>query len=329
MKNLKKLNIKNYISEKGTNFDIELSYEVFGKPLGKAPIVLVNHALTGNSTVSGKNGWWSSVIGNEKLIDTNDYTVIAFNFPGNGYDGFIIENYEDLILRDIAKIFIIGLEKLQIEELYAIIGGSIGGGLVWEMAALSPNIAKNYIPIASDWKSSDWLLANTRLQKQILNNSSNPVHDARIHAMLCYRSPLSFQKKFDRSLSDNNDIFNVESWLLHHGKKLQQRFQLSSYKLMNHLLSKIDITRGSKIKFEDIVSRVKGNILIVSVDSDLFFTDYQNRDTFYKACRIKDNIFFKTIKSVHGHDAFLIEHDQLNVLLSSVFSRKKVLDLDF
>jgi homoserine O-acetyltransferase len=203
--------------------------------------------------------------------------------------------------------------------LYAIIGGSIGGGLVWEMAALYPNLAKNYIPIASDWKSSDWLLANTRLQKQILNNSSNPVHDARIHAMLCYRSPLSFQKKFDRSLSDNNDIFNVESWLLHHGKKLQQRFQLSSYKLMNHLLSKIDITRGGEIKFEDIISRVNGNILIVSVDSDLFFTDYQNRDTFYKACRIKDNIFFKTIKSVHGHDAFLIEHDQLNVLLSSVF----------
>ena len=98
---------------------------------------------------------------------------------------------------------------------------------------------------------------------------------------------------------------------------------------MNHLLSKIDITRGGEIKFEDIVSRVNGNILIVSVDSDLFFTDYQNRDTFYKACRIKDNIFFKTIKSVHGHDAFLIEYDQLNALLSSVFSRKKVLDLDF
>ena len=151
MKNLKKLNIENYVSENGTNFDIELSYEVFGKPLGKAPIVMVNHALTGNSTVSGKNGWWSSIIGNEKLIDTNDYTVIAFNFPGNGYDGFIIENYEDLILRDIAKIFIIGLEKLQIEELYAIIGGSIGGGLVWEMAAfgaflMGREVAKKMVP---------------------------------------------------------------------------------------------------------------------------------------------------------------------------------------
>jgi len=320
MDNLFKLNIKNYISENEKNFDIELSYELFGQPVGQAPIVLVNHALTGNSSVIGKNGWWNSLIGQNKLIDTNDFTVLAFNFPGNGYDGFFIKNYEDLILRDIANIFLIGLEKLKIKKLFAIIGGSIGGGLVWEIAALSPELSENYIPIASDWKSSDWLLANTRLQKQILNNSSQPVHDARMHAMLCYRSPLSFQKKFDRS--KDSHIFNVESWLLHHGKKLQERFQLKSYKLMNHLLSKIDITRGGKMKFENIISKVKGNIYIVSVDSDLFFTDYQNRETFYKACVIKDNMFFKTIKSDHGHDAFLIEFDQLRELLSEIFIRK-------
>jgi homoserine O-acetyltransferase len=320
MDNLFKLNIKNYISENEKNFDIELSYELFGQPLGQAPIVLVNHALTGNSSVTGKNGWWNSLIGQNKLIDTNDFTVLAFNFPGNGYDGFFIKNYKDLILRDIANIFLIGLEKLKIKKLFALIGGSIGGGLVWEIAALSPELSENYIPIASDWKSSDWLLANTRLQKQILNNSSQPVHDARMHAMLCYRSPISFQKKFDRS--KDSHIFNVESWLLHHGKKLQERFQLKSYKLMNHLLSKIDITRGGKIKFENIISKVRGNIYIVSVDSDLFFTDYQNRETFYKACIIKDNMFFKTIKSDHGHDAFLIEFDQLRELLSEIFIKK-------
>ena len=325
MDNLFKLNIKDYISENEKNFDIELSYELFGQPLGQAPIVLVNHALTGNSSVTGKNGWWNSLIGQNKLIDTNDFTVLAFNFPGNGYDGFFIKNYEDLILRDIANIFLIGLEKLKIKKLFAIIGGSIGGGLVWEIAALSPELSENYIPIASDWKSSDWLLANTRLQKQILNNSSQPVHDARMHAMLCYRSPLSFQKKFDRS--KDSHIFNVESWLLHHGKKLQERFQLKSYKLMNHLLSKIDITRGGKMKFENIISKVKGNIYIVSVDSDLFFTDFQNRETFYKACVIKDNMFFKTIKSDHGHDAFLIEFDQLRELLLEIFTRKHTLIL--
>ena len=329
MINLNKLNIENFSSFDGTNFDIELTYELFGQPIGENPIVLINHALTGNSSVSGSKGWWNSIVGDKKLIDTNYFTVLAFNFPGNGYDGKLIDNYESLILRDIAKMFIIGLEKLNIKKLFAIVGGSIGGGLVWEMASISPNISENYIPIASDWKSSDWLIANTRLQKQILNNSSNPVHDARIHAMLCYRSPLSFQKKFDRSINEDSKIFNVESWLLHHGKKLKERFQLSSYKLMNHLLSTIDITQGGKIKFEDIISKIKGNIFIVSVDSDLFFTDYQNRDTFYKACRIKDNIFFKTIKSVHGHDAFLIEFDQISKLLSSVFKREKVLDSNF
>ncbi len=329
MININKLNIENFSSFDGTNFDIELTYELFGQPIGESPIVLINHALTGNSSVSGSKGWWNSIVGDKKLIDTNYFTVLAFNFPGNGYDGKLIDNYESLILRDIAKMFIIGLEKLNIKKLFAIVGGSIGGGLVWEMASISPNISENYIPIASDWKSSDWLLANTRLQKQILNNSSNPVHDARIHAMLCYRSPLSFQKKFDRSINEDSKIFNVESWLLHHGKKLKERFQLSSYKLMNHLLSTIDITQGGKIKFEDIISKIKGNIFIVSVDSDLFFTDYQNRDTFYKACRIKDNIFFKTIKSVHGHDAFLIEFDQISKLLSSVFKREKVLDSNF
>jgi len=282
MTNLNKLNILNFNSFNGTIFDIELTYEIFGLPIGDAPIVLVNHALTGNSTLVGENGWWNPIIGKEKLIDTEKYSVLAFNFPGNGYDGVLIENYKDLILRDIAKVFLIGLDKLNIKSLFAIIGGSIGGGLVWEMAALAPDLAKNLIPVACDWKSSDWLLANTRLQHQILNNSSNPVHDARIHAMLCYRSPKSFDKKFDRSINEGLNIFNIESWLLHHGEKLQKRFQLSSYKLMNHLLSTIDITSGEEKKFLDIVSKIKGSLYIVSVDSDLFFTDYHNRNTFYQ-----------------------------------------------
>ena len=325
MKNLQIIKIDNFISFNKTNFDIELTYEILGLPLGDAPIVLVNHALTGNSNLAGVNGWWNPIIGEKKLIDTKRFTILSFNFPGNGYGGKSIENYKDLILRDIAKIFLIGLKKLKIESLFAVIGGSIGGSLIWEMAALSPNIAENLIPIACDWKSSDWLLANTRLQHQILNNSSSPIHDARIHAMLCYRSPKSFEKKFNRSLNEDLKIFNVESWLLHHGSKLQKRFQLSSYKLMNHLLSTIDITRDTEKEFEDIASKINGNIYIVSVDSDLFFTDSQNRNTFYKLCKVKDNVFFKTIKSDHGHDAFLIEFPKLVNLLSNIFSKNSLL----
>ena len=91
---------------------------------------MVNHALTGNSSICGKDGWWDPIVGKNKLINTEKFTVLAFNFPGNGFDEFIIKNREDLILSDIAKIFKIGLDKLKIEKLHAVIGGSIGGCLI-------------------------------------------------------------------------------------------------------------------------------------------------------------------------------------------------------
>ena len=116
----------------GKRFASELSYQLFGCPLHTAPIVLVNHALTGNSNVSGESGWWSSLIGPKKTIDTNNYTVLAFNIPGNGFDGKrdnLITNYKDYVAKDIANIFLCGLEFLGIDQLHSIIGGSLGGGI--------------------------------------------------------------------------------------------------------------------------------------------------------------------------------------------------------
>ena len=242
--------INDFITEsEAAIHDIELSFQVFGKPLGKAPIVLVNHALTGNSNVAGKDGWWADLIGDNKVIDTKLYSVLVFNIPGNGFDGFTIENYKDFVARDIARLFIIGLKELNIEKLYAVIGGSLGGGIAWEMAALKPDFTEHLIPVATDWKSTDWLIANCQIQEQFLLNSKNPVHDARMHAMLCYRTPESFKERFQRSKNNDLEIFNVESWLLHHGNKLQERFQLSAYKLMNQLLKTIDVTKNRKKRF--------------------------------------------------------------------------------
>ena len=117
------LEIENFTTLSGVAQDISLSYQYFGKPLHEAPIVLVNHALTGNSNVTGPDGWWSALIGEGKCIDTDRYTVMAFNIPGNGYDGFVIENYKDFVAGDIARIFLIALQELKIDKLYAIIGG--------------------------------------------------------------------------------------------------------------------------------------------------------------------------------------------------------------
>lgn len=319
MSALKYISIKNFQPSRGSEKqDLQLSYQVFGQELNTAPIVLVNHALTGNSEVAGENGWWKDVIGAGKSIDTDLYTVLSFNIPGNGFDGFEIENYKDFIAKDIAKIFNEGLRQLGVEQLFALIGGSLGGGIAWEMAVLNPDITKHLIVVATDWKSTDWLIANCQIQEQILSNSKDPVHDARMHAMLCYRTPESFKERFQRSKNEELEIFNVESWLLHHGKKLQERFQLSAYKLMNQLLKTIDATDG---KEDAVLDKINAQIHIVGVDSDLFFTAEENRETQQHLALTHPNVYYHEINSVHGHDAFLIEYKQLTKIINPIFHK--------
>ncbi|MES2545832.1 MAG: alpha/beta fold hydrolase [Bacteroidota bacterium] len=326
MKNLKKIIIDHFVTEGGKiQKELPLFYETFGPTLGSAPIVLVNHALTGNSHVTGENGWWKELIGDNKTIDTNYYTVLAFNIPGNGFDGIpenLIYNYTHYKTRDIAEIFWIALKELQVENLFAVIGGSLGGGVAWEMAVLNPTGIENLIPIASDWKASDWVIGNTLVQDEILNNSNYPISDARAHAMLLYRSPQSFKKKFGRQKNEAKNIFEVESWLFHHGEKLQKRFQLSAYKLMNHLIKTIDITRD-RGDFLSVVKEIQSNIHIISVDTDNFFTAIENLETYEELKTIKENVFYHEIKSIHGHDAFLIEYEQLDGILNTLFIKTK------
>src|SRR5665811_757161 len=143
------LKLNGYTTLSGVTQDIGLSYELFGRDLHSAPIVLVNHALTGNSNVTGEDGWWSALIGEGKRIDTDQYTILSFNIPGNGHDKFIIENYKDFVAGDMARIFLWGLQELKINKLFAIIGGSLGGGIAWEMAAMNPKITEHLVPVAS------------------------------------------------------------------------------------------------------------------------------------------------------------------------------------
>ena len=327
MKNLNYISLVNFTTESGFFYpEFELSYQIFGRQLNTKPIVLVNHALTGNSEVTGISGWWNSLIGVNKLIDTNKYTIISFNIPGNGFDekeNNFIENYEDFTARDIAKLFGLCLNKLKINNLYAVIGGSLGGGIAWEMAVLFPDLIKYLIPVASDWKASDWILAHNKTQQQILSNSSKPVHDARMMAMLFYRTADSFKKKFNRTRNKEQGNFNTESWLLHHGEKLENRFTLQTYKMMNHLLSSIDITR-ERGTFNEVASLIKAHIFQVGVDSDFFFVPNENIETqkLLNQAGVKNS--YEEIKSIHGHDAFLIEFEQLTNILEVVFNQESI-----
>jgi homoserine O-acetyltransferase len=316
---LKHILLENFETVSGSKIKkIQISYQVFGKELGSAPVILVNHALTGNSLVSGINGWWSEIIGLEKPIDTSKYSVLCFNIPGNGFNENNFDFNLDLNLGDIALLFVKAIDQLNLSKLHAIIGGSIGGCLTWEMIALKNDLASIIIPVAADWKATDWLIANTFLQERILKNSRDPVSDARIHAMTFYRSPKSLNTRFTRTKNLDKNMYNVESWLIHHGEKLRQRFSLKSYLFMNKLLSSTDITRDGE-SFINKISKIKSSIHLISVDSDIFFLPNEDHETYLIAKKNNLDITNHIIKSIHGHDAFLIETKQISDIFTKIF----------
>ena len=323
---LEKIELQNINLENGVlQAKINLFYEVFGKKIGTAPIVLVNHALTGNSTVTGDQGWWNQIIGTGKAINTDSFTVLAFNIPGNGFDGDnsnTLSDYKNFTAKDIASLFWKVLENLKVAQLFAVIGGSLGGGIAWEMAALEPTRIQNLIPIATDCKTTNWVLGNVLIQDRILNNSTNPIEDARLHAMLLYRTPKSINQKFNSTKNTETNEYKIENWLLYHGTTLKNRFSLPAYKLMNHLLKTIDIAKNSNNLIEKITS-ISATIHLIAIDSDLFFTAEENKKTYNSVREFKSNLFYHEINSIHGHDAFLIEYEQLKQILQPIFQTNK------
>ena len=319
---VQKIKITKFISESGYQFDsIELSYEVFGKELSDSnPIVLVCHALTGNSTVSGESGWWNGIIGENKLIDLNQYSILAFNIPGNGFTGknSLINNYKELSTHDIADLFVKGIELLNIQQLHSVIGGSLGGMIVWELATHFCSIAQNFIPIASDYKSSDWVIAQNFIQEQILNSSENGIGIARQLSMLFYRTPGDYKQKFNRSKGAETDVHNVKSYLSYQGEKLRNRMSPLAYRTMTHYLSSCSIAESPK----ELAQKFKlfdGKIHIIGITSDILFPAIECRKAFEALDFNGISVSYNEIGSEYGHDAFLIEYEQLTHLLAPVF----------
>lgn len=306
---LQTIQLYDFTLQTGQQIDVQVSYQLFGKELHSAPIVMINHALTGNSEVSGDFGWWKEVVGLGKTIDINRFTVLCINIPGNGFDGFYFDENSVVVTSDIAKIFLQTLEILNINSLECLIGGSIGGSIAWQMLAYNPDLCKYFIPIATDYKTTDWLHSQCLLQQFLLESSENPLYKARIHAMLCYRTPESLNNRFQRNKTENNVLKSFD-WLNYHGEKFTERFSLKAYRLVNNLLINIDVE-------EESLKNISAHIHLIAVNSDLFYPAFEVKNTF-ELLQNTNRINYHEIKSMHGHDAFLIEYEQLNSILSLI-----------
>ena len=317
---MEKLLIGTYQSESGKIFtDIIIDYHLFGNLNNSNKTILINHALTGNSQLTGENGWWNEIVAKNAVIDINDYNIIIFNFLGNSSseDNICREEFFNLTLSDIAKIFILALEKLNIHRLYANIGVSIGAMLSWQIAMLKPKFSELLIPIAGHTESTDWIIAFNYIQKRVFEESDSSIEIARMIAMLSYRGSESFSQKFQKSYNKNRKIYEVESYLKYQGEKLRKRFNSDSYQLMLHYMNEAHITRD--------LENIESKIIQINIQSDLLYPPNLNEETkkYLDKKGVKSELY--TIQSVHGHDSFLIEFEQMKNIFKKCFKKRNIL----
>lgn len=299
------------LTHKFSSNNCEISY-TYIKNSSSFPTVVVLHALTGNSEVTGEKGWWKEIIGEQKVIDTKQYNILSIDTLGNGFFTQThqeIHSVDQIQIQDIAKINLWLLNELKLTEIHSLIGGSLGGAIVWEMWHLSPEKFQQIICIGSHPFEDHWIKASSYLQKQLLHENEKGYEQARMWSMLFYRNALGIDEKF------KNSSQSIENWLEYHGTSLKKRFSKKSYEIMNHLLGAI----GKDLKKAEVLETAKANntnIVVVSISSDWLFHPQHQIDWVNELNEVHPNVKHHSLESIHGHDAFLIEFEKLEKILT-------------
>ena len=137
---------------------------------------------------------------------------------------------------------------------------------------------------------------------------------------ITYRSEPEFAERFGRDHRDSNiyDLtarFEVESYLEHHGKKLAQWFDANTYLYLSKSMDLHDLGRGYN-SYEEGIQQIQAHTLCIGVESDILFPNYQQKEFINILSKTNPNAVYKEIKSLYGHDAFLIEEEQINAVIT-------------
>ena len=346
--------------------NVTVAYETYGElNKEKSNAILICHALTGDAHAAGwhegdrKPGWWEIVIGPGKAIDTDRYFVICSNVLGGckGTTGPSSINpktgkqygldFPVITIKDMVEVQKKLIDSLKIDELYAVIGGSMGGMQVLQWLISYPDFVKKAVPMATAAMSSPQQIAFNEVGRQAIFSDpdwnsgnyyetglkpENGLSLARMIAHITYLSDESMDIKFGRDLQDKDEIsydfsidFQVESYLKHQGETFVKRFDANSYLFITKAVDLFDLSQNNSLidGFKDIKAKVE----IISVDSDWLYPTEQSTEILTALHANNVDATFSEIKSNYGHDAFLLEGGQLNFILSKFLANNVVSDL--
>lgn len=336
---------------------ITLAYETYGRlNKEKTNAILVEHALSGDAHAAGfhdgeKNpGWWDSMIGPGKALDTDKYFVICSNVIGGckGSTGpssldpkkgkpyaldFPVITIEDMVHAQRHLIDHFGIKKL-----LCVLGGSMGGMQTLQWVRSYPERVISAIPIATALKHSPQQIAFNEVGRQAVmadpswdnGNYYGKTHPerglavARMIGHITYMSDASMEEKFSRRLKDKNysfsfmDEFEVEGYLRYRGDSFVKRFDANSFLYITKAMDYFDLSAGKLIVSEQSSDL---RFLVIAFKSDWLYPAYQSQDIVRQLKTRGLDATYCEVSSTYGHDAFLLEIEEETHLIKHFLNK--------
>jgi homoserine O-acetyltransferase/O-succinyltransferase len=329
-----------------------IAYQTYGDlNAAKSNAILIAHALTGdqyvasNNPVTGKSGWWETMIGPGKPIDTNRFFVICANILGGcmGSTGPASINpktgqpwgldFPVITIGDMVDAQVRLIDHLGIGELFSVIGGSMGGMQVLEWASRYKERVFTAVPIATAaWHSSQNIAFHEVGRQAVMADPDwckgrylelgkeprNGLAVARMAAHITYLSEEALHRKFGRSLQDRdtktfsfNADFQVESYLRHQGSTFVDRFDANSYLYITRAMDYFDLAAEHGDVLAKAFKSTKTRFCVVSFTSDWLYPTRESREIVQALNAVAANVSFVEVESDKGHDAFLLDEPEL------------------
>ena len=312
--------------------DFEIAYHTYGTlNENRDNVVWVCHALTANSDVAD---WWPHTVEGGCFLDPNKWFVVCANILGSHYGttGPLSVNpntgkpyYNDFprfTIRDMAHAHALLADSLGIGRIHALVGSSVGGFQATEWAVEEPSRFDKLILIATDAKASPWTIAIDETQRMaILADKTYGEHRpdaamaglaaARAIGLLTYRGPDGYNITQQNPSDQLPQTHRACSYQQYQGEKLCRRYNAYSYVAILDAFDTHNVGRG-RGGVDNALQRITASTIVIGLTTDIIFTPPEMRQL---AARIPGAVY-REISSPFGHDGFLVEHSQLNEILT-------------
>jgi len=334
-----------------------IAYQTYGTlNAERSNAILICHALTGDQYVAephpitGKPGWWDMMVGPGKVLDPERYFLICVNVlggcmgttgprdvdPATGKPYGL--SFPVITVADMVRAQVRVIDHLGIDQLFCVIGGSMGGMQVLQWAAAFPQRVFSAVPIATaarhsaqniafhevgrqaivadpDWCNGDYLSAGRTPHRGLAV--------ARMAAHITYLSEMSLHRKFGRNLQNRPNLsfgfdadFQVESYLRHQGSTFVERFDANSYLYITRAMDYFDLAAEHGGVLADAFRGTASRFCVVSFTSDWLFPTAESRALVQALNAVAANVSFVEIPTDRGHDSFLLEEPEFWAVLS-------------